>query len=60
MSGADLRHTQSTIRRVAHGLTSLAGAAGIAMLVPVAILAIGLPLAILARAIGVLLGWLLA
>jgi hypothetical protein len=60
MSEIIVRHTQSTIRRMAHGLASLAGAAGIAMLVPAAILAIGLPLAVLARAIGAVLGWLLA
>ncbi len=60
MSETIVRHPQSTVRRVARGLASLAGAAGIVMLVPVAILAIGLPVAILARAIGALLGWLLA
>ena len=60
MSETIVRHPQSTVRRVARGLASLARAAGIVMLVPVAILAIGLPVAILARAIGALLGWLLA
>jgi hypothetical protein len=42
------------------GLVSLAGAAGIALLVPFAILLIGLPIALLVRGIAEAIGWVLA
>lgn len=55
-----MHHTQaSVIRRAGGALLSLAGAVGIAVLLPAAILAIGIPVAILARAIGEAIGWLL-
>jgi hypothetical protein len=47
-------------RTVIHALVSLAGAAGIALLVPFAILLIGLPVALLVRGVAEAVGWLLA
>lgn len=57
---AVMHHTQaSVIRRAGGALLSLAGAVGIAVLLPATILAIGIPVALLARAIGEAIGWLL-
>ena len=50
----------STKRTLLQGLASLAGAAGIALLVPFAILLIGLPIALVVRGIAEDIGWLLA
>lgn len=47
-------------RTFLHGLVSLTGAAGIALLVPFAIVLIGLPIAVVGRGIAEALGWLLA
>ena len=49
-----------TRRTFLQGLVSLAGAAGIALLVPFAILLIGLPIALVVRGIAEAIGWLLA
>ena len=49
-----------TKRTFLQGLVSLAGAAGIALLVPVAILLIGLPIALVVRGVAEAIGWLLA
>lgn len=57
---AVVHHLQpSVIRRAGGALLSLAGAMGIAVLLPAGILAVGIPVAILARAIGTAIGWLL-
>jgi hypothetical protein len=45
-------------RTVLQKLTSLAGASGIALLVPIAILIIGIPIALAARGIAEAVGWL--
>jgi hypothetical protein len=47
-------------RTFIQALVSLAGAAGIALLVPFAILLIGLPVALLVRGVAEAVGWLLA
>jgi hypothetical protein len=47
-------------RTVIHALVSLAGAAGIALLVPFAILLIGLPVVLVVRGVAEAVGWLLA
>ena len=52
-----LRRTKRTFLQ---GLVSLAGAVGIALLVPFAILLIGLPIALVVRGIAEAIGWLLA
>ena len=52
-----LRRTKRTFFQ---GLVSLAGAVGIALLVPFAILLIGLPIALVVRGIAEAIGWLLA
>jgi len=52
-----LRHTGRTFLQ---GLVSLAGAAGIALLVPFVILLIGLPVALVVGAVAEAIGWLLA
>jgi hypothetical protein len=52
-----LRHTGRTFLQ---GLVSLAGAAGIALLVPFVILLIGLPVALAVGAVAEAIGWLLA
>jgi hypothetical protein len=52
-----LRHTGRTFLQ---GLASLAGAAGIALLVPFVILLIGLPVALAVGAVAEAIGWLLA
>ena len=49
-----------TRRTFLQGLVSLAGAAGIALLVPFAILLIGRPIALVVRGIAEAIGWLLA
>jgi hypothetical protein len=49
-----------TKRTFVQALASLAGAAGIALLVPFAILLIGLPVALVIRGIAEAIGWLLA
>jgi hypothetical protein len=50
----------ATAGRFLKGLVSLAGAAGIALLVPVAILLIGMPIALAVRGVVEAAGWLLA
>jgi hypothetical protein len=49
-----------TKRTFLQGLVSLAGAAGIALLVPFAILLIGLPIALVVRGLAEAVGWLVA
>jgi hypothetical protein len=56
---ADLTDRPTTGKRAfMHALISLAGAAGIAMLVPFAILLVGLPVALLVRGLADAIGWL--
>ena len=49
------RHPRTLVQQ----LTSLAGASGIALLVPIAILIIGIPIALVARGVAEALGWLM-
>lgn len=46
-----LAPTETTLRRAGRGVARLAGAAGLAVLLPALILAVGLPVALLVRAI---------
>jgi hypothetical protein len=53
--------TQATAARTfLNGMVSLAGAAGIALLVPLVILLIGMPIALAARGVAEAASWLLA
>lgn len=57
---ADRSLLRRTGRTFLQGLASLAGAAGIALLVPFVILLIGLPVALAVGAVAEAIGWLLA
>jgi hypothetical protein len=57
---ADRSLPRNTARTFIQGLTSLTGAAGIALLVPFVILLIGLPVALVVGAVAEAVGWLLA
>jgi hypothetical protein len=54
----DVSRRSGADRTFLQGLVSLAGAAGIALLVPVAILLVGLPIALSIRGVLELFGWL--
>jgi hypothetical protein len=54
----DVSRPSSADRTFLQGLVSLAGAAGIALLVPFAILLVGLPIALSIRGVVELFGWL--
>ena len=56
----DVSLPRDTGRPLLRALASLAGAAGIALLVPFVILLVGLPVALAARGIEEAIGWLLA
>jgi hypothetical protein len=56
----DRSRPNSGLRTFLQGLSSLAGATGIALLVPVAILLVGLPVALAVRAVLAAIGWLIA
>jgi len=56
----DVPRSATDGRTLLMGLMSLAGAAGIALLVPFVILAIGMPIALAIRGITAAAGWLLA
>lgn len=55
----DVSLPRDTGRRFLRVLASLAGAAGIALLVPFVILLVGLPVALVVRGIAEAVGWLL-
>lgn len=56
----DVSFPPDTGRPFLRAMASLAGAAGIALLVPVVILLVGLPVALVVRGIAEAIGWLLA
>jgi hypothetical protein len=54
----DVSRPSSAARTFLQGVVSLAGAAGVALLVPFAILLVGLPVALVVRGLLEALGWL--
>ena len=56
--GVDVSRPMSAERTFLQGLVSLAGAAGIALLVPFAILLVGLPVVLAVRGVLEVIGWL--